>query len=262
MITYKDNPARKFKLGKLPVDKKKLACLPKFSPLLVKANLPTLLAQFDNDVFLNMVGKDGDIYGNDKYGDCGEAGSAHWINHAEKLECGACPPIQATQVVSQYLSETSGQDSGLVLIDHLNLWQRKGLNLGGQIYTIDAFAVIDWNNHKEFAYTIQLLSGAYIGFEVPKYFMDGFEAGKRSFTTQCKGDQIEGGHCVYVVGFDATGIWINTWGVKVHLDWKFVKGFVDEAYAIVDSIDKWANPATDPLNVPLLKSYIPAIQTC
>ena len=248
---YLDNPARRFKLGKNPLT---------LRMLFVKNNLPQLLTQYDNDAALNMAGEDGDIYGNDTVGDCGEAASAHWINHSEKLECGAVPPIKAPQVVSQYLSETHGQDSGLVLLDHLNLWRKTGLNLGGQIYTIDAYASIDWNNHREFEYAIQLLTGAYIGFMVPKYFMDGFEAGKRSFTTQCKGNTIEGGHCVYVVGFDATGIWINTWGVPVHLDWKFVKKFVEEAYALVDSMDKWVNPATDPLNITLLKQYLATIQ--
>jgi hypothetical protein len=33
----------------------------------------------------------------------------------------------------------------------------------------------------------------------------------------------------------------------------------DEAYIVIDQIDSWMNPATDPLNIPLLKEYLAAL---
>lgn len=255
---YLDNPQRKFKLGKLPADKKKLKALLPFRVLLVKSNLPPLLLTYDIDIIMAIV--DTAMYLNDLLGDCVEAGSCHAIQRFEKFECGVQPVIQDADVKAQYFKETGGADDGLVLLTHLELWQKCGLVLGGEIYCIDAFALINWKKHNEVMYAIQLLRGAYLGLQVPKFFMDGFEAGKRAFDVQCKGNTIEGGHCVYACAFDQTGVWIVTWGTRVHVTWKFWDKYVDECYAIVDQVDKWVNPATDPLNIPLLKSYLATIQ--
>ena len=265
---YLNNPQRKFKLGKLPAKHDSRTI--KFKDILNTANLPPLPPEFDIDAKLNVT--DTRMYLNDTYGDCVEAGSCHMINRFEIFECGAIPNIPDADVEAQYFKETGGADSGLVLLDHLKLWKNTGLTFGGKTYTIDAFAGIDWKNHTEFAYAVYLLGGVYIGMMVPKFFMDGFEAGKRFFDDSCKNAKIEGGHCVYsmafiklpsavkVVGLNSVGPVIETWAGRVQLTWRFTDHRFDEAYGVVDSMDKWVNPATDPLNIPLLKSYLATIQ--
>jgi hypothetical protein len=257
-----------FLLGKLPakIDKRTI----KFSSILNAANLPPLPPEFDIDAKLGVT--DTRMYLNDTYGDCVEAGSCHMINRFEMFECGAIPNIPDVDVKTQYFKETGGGDDGLVLLDHLTLWRKEGLAFGGQTYTIDAFSSIDWKNHKEFAYAVYLLDGVYLGMMVPAFFMSGFEAGKRFFDDSCKNAKIEGGHCIYsmafnklpskvkVVSLNDVGPIIETWGARVQLTWKFCDHRFDEAYAVMDSMDKWVNPAADPLNIPLLKQYLATIQ--
>ena len=241
----------------------------KFSTILNKANLPPLPAEYDIDAALGVSDKR--MFLNDTYGDCVEAGSAHMINRFEMFECKAMPDIPDADVKTQYFKETCGGDNGLVLLDHLNLWRKEGLSFGGKIYTIDAFASIHWKDHTEVAYAIYLLNGIYLGMQVPAFFMSGFENGKRYFDTQCTNRRIEGGHCIYghaykklpkkikVVGFNDVGPIIETWAEDVQLTWKFWDLYLDEAYAIVDSIDKWMNPATDPIKTDILTGYLNAL---
>jgi hypothetical protein len=263
------------KLGKLPVDKERVKKLVKFSDVLVSANLPPLPPSFDLDAVLNVT--DTRMFLNDTYGDCVEAGSCHAINRYEQYQCQCTPNIPDADVATQYFKETGGQDTGLNILDHLTTWQTTGLTFGGRTYTIDSFAAINWLDHTELMYAVYLLDGIYLGMQVPTYFMDGFESGQRYFDLQFKNTTIEGGHCIYgmaylpvpptkrkcifkVVSTNATGPIIETWAARVQLSWPFVDTFFDEAYGIIQSFDKWANPATDPLNIPLLKSYVPAIE--
>ena len=242
-------------LGKLPARKDKRTL--KLSSLLIASNLPPLLLLYDIDIVLAII--DTARYLNDLLGDCVEAGSAHAIQRFEKFECGTQPNLPDDDIRKQYFKETGGDDVGLVLLDHLNLWRKDGLDFGGRNYKIYAFASIHWKNHKEVSYAIQLLRGAYLGFQVPKFFMDGFEAGKRSFDVQCKNTRIEGGHCVYACAFNKTGPIIVTWGARVQLTWKFWDKYVDEVYAIIDAPDPWINPATDPIKIDVLKGYLNAL---
>jgi hypothetical protein len=239
-------------LGKLPARKDKRTL--QLKTILTASNLPPLLLLYDIDIVLAII--DTAVYLNDQLGDCVEAGSAHAIQRFEKYECGCQPKLPDTDIRKQYFKETGGADEGLVLLDHLNLWRKEGLDFGGRNYKIYAFASIHWKDHKEVSYAIQLLRGAYLGFQVPKFFMDGFEAGKRSFDAQCKGKQIEGGHCVYACAFNKTGPVIVTWGARVQLTWKFWDKYVDEVYAIIDAPDPWVDAPVNPLNISVLEGYL------
>jgi hypothetical protein len=241
-------------LGKLPAKKDKRNF--KLSKLLILSNLPPLLLTYDIDIILAII--DTAVYLNDQLGDCVVAGSAHAIQRFEKFECGAQPNLSDTDIRAQYFKETGGPDEGLVLLDHLNLWRKDGLDFGKN-FKIYAFALINWKNHKEVSYAIQLLRGAYLGFQVPKFFIDGFEAGKRTFDVQCRNTKIEGGHCVYACAFNKTGPIIVTWGARVQLTWKFWDKYVDECYAVLDAVDPWMDTLNNPLNIPLLKSYLASI---
>src|SRR5208283_2701894 len=106
-------------------------------------------------------------------------------------------------------------------------------------------------------YAVYLLYGAYIGIQVPQSAMDQFNAGQP--WTIVLGSPIEGGHCIYIVGYNATGPVCITWGKKQQMDWNFFDTYCDEAYVVIDSLDAWINPATDPLDITKLEGYIQAI---
>ena len=242
------------KLGKAPAlfDKRTLKL-----KTILKPKLPAPPKTYDADAILGVV--DRRMYLNDTYGDCVVAGSAHAINRFEMFESKSLPDIPDTDVEKQYFKETGGTDDGLVLLTHLNRWREAGLNFGGKVYQIHAFASVNWKNHTEVMQAISLLNGVYLGMLVPAYFMAGFENGKRTFDVQCRNGKIEGGHCIYSPAYikqsNTIGPVVVTWGERVQFTWKFWDKYVDECFALVDEKDSWLDSAS-PLNVPLLESYL------
>jgi len=241
-----------YKLGKLParVDPRTL----KLSKFLVKKALPPLPATFDVDsAFTNF--SDTNMFGNDQYGDCVIAGRAHMTLRFEDFEQSLLLPISTKDCTTEYFKETGGQDSGLDMLTSLNLWRKSGLTAADKIYTIYAYAQINKSNHDELMYSVFLLKGAYTGFNVPKSAMDQFNAGQ-PWTVVANDGGIEGGHCVYIVGYDSTGPVCVTWGAKQHMTWEFWDKYFDEAYAVIDNVDPWMNPAADPLDVSALSNEL------
>lgn len=238
--------ATQYKLGKLPakIDPRTIQL-----KKLIPTALPPLPASFDVDSgFANFT--DTHMFGNDQYGDCVMAGRAHMTLRFEDFEQGFVIPITDKEVEDEYFKETGGQDSGLIMLDSLNEWRQSGWTAAGQIYNIYAFAQIDVSNHNELMYSVYLLRGAYTGFNVPQSAMDQFNAGQPWIVVA--GSPIIGGHCVYIVGYNATGPICVTWGAKQQMEWAFWDTYFDEAYTIIDAQDPWLNPATDPLNVSVL----------
>lgn len=233
-----------YKLGKLPqrIDLRTLQ-LKKF---LVLKNLPPLPASYDVDSeFTNF--SDSNMFGNDQYGDCVMAGRAHMTLRFEDFEQKTEISITDKDVENEYFKETGGQDSGLVMLDSLNEWRKTGWATAGHTYTIYAYAQINVSNHKELQYSVSLLRGAYTGFDVPQSAMDQFNAGK-PWTVVASDGGIIGGHCVYIVGYNATGPVCVTWGQKQQMTWAFWDKYFTEAYAVIDATDPWVNASIDPLN--------------
>lgn len=242
------------KLGKLPqkIDPRTF----QFKKLLVSGNLPQLPDSYDVDsVFTGF--SDNNMFGNDQYGDCVMAGRGHMTLRFEDFEQKKLIPITTQEVLKEYFKESHGQDSGLVMLDSLNEWRKKGWKTAGKTYTIYAYAQMDIKNHNEVKYSVFLLRGAYTGFNVPKSAMDQFNAGQP--WTVVAGSPIEGGHCVYIVGYNPTGPVCVTWGRKQQMTWEFWDAYFDEAYAVVDNRDSWISAKNDPLNCKVLAQELQQI---
>jgi len=82
-------------------------------------------------------------FANDTYGDCVIAGRAHQTLRFESLEQGKRLTITDREVLEEYFKETGGEDTGLVVLDSLKLWRRRGWKAAGARYRIKAFAEID-----------------------------------------------------------------------------------------------------------------------
>jgi len=241
-------------LGKLPkrYDYRTL----QLKNFLVYANLPPLPDICDVDSAFTDFSNN-HMYGNDRYGDCVIAGRAHMTLRFEKFEENLLIPITDKEVTDQYFKESGGIDSGLVMLSSLNVWRQSGWTAAGKPYNIHAYAEIDKANHDELKYTIFLLRGAYTGFSVPQSAMDQFNA--RKPWTVVAGSRIVGGHCVYIVGYNATGPICVTWGANQQMTWEFWDTYFDEAYAIIDNVNAWCDPATDPLNLAELDAQLQEI---
>ena len=147
------------------------------------------------------------------------------------------------------------------MLDSLNVWRKEGWIAGGKHYDIYAFASVDWHNHDEVRAAIYLLRGIYHGFQVPQSAIDQFNAGKIWDVVTPDGG-IVGGHCIYtlayiaIIGYNDIGPVCMTWGRRQQMTWRFFDAYVDEAYVVIDDINKWQNPATDPLDIPTLVGYL------
>ena len=244
-----------YKLGRKPkrIDKRTL----KLGQFLVDKNLPPLPMTFDVDSqFTNMVDKN--MYGNDTLGDCVIAGRAHMTLRMEDFQQQILIPITTQDVETEYFKETGGGDTGLDMLTSLNEWRQSGWSAAGHNYTIYAFAELELDKHSELMYSIYLLDGAYTGFNVPQSAMDQFDNGQIWDVVPDDGG-IVGGHCVYIVAYNSIGPICVTWGQRQPMTWAFWDKYFDEAYGLIDNLDSWVNPATDPLNISALTTDLDEI---
>lgn len=242
-----------YKMGKLPqkVDLRTF----QFKKLLITKNLPVLPTSFNNWItFDNFV--DNHMYANDKYGCCVISGRGHMSLVFEDFEQKILIPITDSEIVNSYLHESHGQDSGLVMLDSLNVWRKEGWWAGGKAYNIYAFAQIDQLHHDDIKYAILLLRGAYIGLGLPISAQK--QIGKVWDIDNGPNGNFGswGGHCVYVYAYNEIGPICVTWGAPQQMTWSFWDKYCDEAYAIVDNKDVWVDPTTDPLNCSILNEYL------
>ncbi|MFF7191802.1 hypothetical protein ACFZAR_43175 [Streptomyces sp. NPDC008222] len=184
------------------------------------------------------------VLGNADWGDCTCAGVAHkrigdvYVNQGKVLK------VTDQQTLALYSAITGfdpnagppGQndtDQGAVCQDVLDFWRKNGF-LGEKIV---AFAKVDLSNLTQVKQAINLFGQIYTGFNFPSSAMDQFNAGQ--VWDVVKGAQIEGGHCVTIGAYDATGLECVTWGAVQKLTWAFLKKYFDEAWVIVtpDMID-------------------------
>ena len=225
-----------FKLGKAPVKTDarnfKLAALLKAPP--------PAPAQYDFD--LAHPGIPMPMFGNDVYGDCVIAARAHLTLRFEDIEQGSILMITDKTVLKEYFKETGGPDSGLIILNSLNEWRHQGWRPTSKKnnYKIHAFAQINQSNHGEVKSAVYLLTAAYIGVALPKSAQSQIQTGQ--IWDVVSGPESApnswGGHCVIIPGYNPTGPVCVTWGRKQQMTWAFFDKYCDEAYAIVDEVDK------------------------
>lgn len=179
------------------------------------------------------------MFGNDAYGDCVIAGRAHQTLRFEDLEQGALIPITDKEVITEYLKESGGQDSGLVVLDSLNSWRKKGWRAAKRIYKIKAFAQINHNDPNEVKSAVFMDLGVGFGLSLPLSAKTQTQSGKIWDVVKGSGSKPNswGGHYTYVSGYTTKGPVCVTWGRKQPMTWSFVKKYCDEAYAIIDAKD-------------------------
>ena len=252
------------KLGKLEplIDKRTI-------PLkaIIRAELlPELPPSYNIDESLGGI-EDNFVFNNFMYGDCVIAARAHQTLRFEKFEQGVQIPIADQEVIDQYFKETGGRDTGLVLLTSLKRWRNEGWKVGDKVYTIYAFASVDWKNHDEVKHCIHLLGGVNFGMMVFQKDLDQFNANEEWQLTGSNGS-FKGRHGVYLyaytdehhdcphcaVGWDDKGLICMTWGKRQRMSWDFWDARIDEAYGIVDNRNKWMGES--PVDVEKLDAYL------
>ena len=178
---------------------------------------------------------------NDKLGCCAIAGVGHAVQTWTQAN-GRIFTIPDSEILRNY--EMLGgydpskpeTDEGCILLNVLKSWK----NLGVSGHRLDAFGYVNRHNHDEVEAAINLFGALYIGFQVPSN-LD--ETPGATWSTQGASD-VEGGHCVILVGYDAQTVTVVSWGRIYKMTWDFFGEFVDEVYAPL-SFD-WISGAVSP----------------
>jgi len=105
---------------------------------------------------------------------------------------------------------------------------------GSGRHKIAAFVEVDPRNTDDVKRTIVDCGAAYIGFNVPQFLMQGTPPAV--WDVQTANTDIIGGHAVILVGYDPNGVRVVSWGQFYTMTWAFFAQYVDEVYAIADSL--------------------------
>jgi hypothetical protein len=157
----------------------------------------------------------------------------------ELVEQGVILDIKEKEVEREYFRETGGGDTGLVVLDSLKAWRKRGWVAAGQRFKIKAFTQIDQADQAEVKRAIFLDVGVGLGFTLPDIAMDQFNAGKPWDVATGPGTRPnpKNGHYVYATGYTLLGPVCVTWGRKQQITWAFLNKYCDEAYGIIDAVN-------------------------
>jgi hypothetical protein len=172
---------------------------------------------------------------NDRLGDCTCAAAGHFIEEwtaysGQKTILSDEQIVAAYSTISGYDPRTGKNDNGAVELDVLKYWK----NTGFAGHKILAFVGLEPENFDHIKASVFLFGGCYIGMALP---LSAQTQGTWSVPpggvsgTGAPGSW--GGHAVPVVGYDAHGLTVVTWGALKRMTWGFWQAYCDEAYALL-----------------------------
>jgi hypothetical protein len=195
------------------------------------------------------------MLGNDSLGDCTIAGAMHTImgwtlNSGKEVLFSTQDAINYYELFDGYNPNDSSTDQGGILLDVLNDWKQQGING----HKVDAYASVTPSNLTEVKQALSLFGPLYCGMNFPK------SARGQSEWTVTKDHSIEGGHCVVMIGYNATGPVFISWGALYQATWEFFSTYFDEIYAAI-SPDWFEKSGVDPtgLNITQLNADLALI---
>lgn len=178
-----------------------------------------------------LIGTEWGMFGNDQYGDCVWAGAAHETILWNK-EAGKNVNMSAANVLCDYAAVTGFDpnkpetDTGTDMQLAASYRKKTGvLDAAGNRHQIAAYLAID--SIVQLKQAIWLFGAAGIGIQFPDSAMKQFHAGKKWSVVH--GAQIEGGHYIPGVSYDAKALYVVTWGKVQIVEWSFIKKYMDEA---------------------------------
>lgn len=179
------------------------------------------------------------MFVNDQLGCCVISGRAHHTLRFEFNEQGVAIPITDAEVKREYLTESGGADSGLVLLYSLRDWRNKGWMAGGKHYRIHSFLEVNPRSPEEIKEATIVGLGIQYGIRLPLSAADQRNAGQIWDTTSGPRAQVGswGGHLVHGCEYDPEGVTVETWGSKQKMTWRFIRDYCDEAYMVIDDVN-------------------------
>lgn len=224
-------------LGKRPKKTDRLKRTIQFRDILVP-NMPRALAAVDYS-----AGVQWDMLGNDVAGNCAAAMILHVIKGWLQLT-GKADDITTADAIALYVAvsgregaaydpATGANDNGLCILDVLNFMRTDGI----RGHKIGAFAEVDPRDFEHIKLAIELYRGGLcIGLMLPTTAQnqDTWDVTPETVPGSWGGHAVDGaGYGIFpVLGYDADGVTIITWGSPKRLTWAFFALCCDEAYVV------------------------------
>jgi hypothetical protein len=170
---------------------------------------------------------------NDRLSDCLCAAAAHMVQVFTELVDGTPYVPSDAEVLAMYqalgyVPADPSTDQGGTIPQALEVWRSQGI--AG--HTIKGWAEIPMSNQAEVVAACATFQGLYAGLNVPQSAVDQFKAGQ-PWRLQSPDGGIAGGHCVPVLGYDARGVTLVTWGRVIRADWDFFYNYFDEVAVVI-----------------------------
>jgi hypothetical protein len=188
------------------------------------------------------------MYGNDQYGDCTCAAAGHMIQSWTANAATEFSPTDESvlRFYEHFVGDPPPPDQGCDMLSVLNYWRSTGLDRR----KITAFASIQLQNQTQAQNAIYLFGSLYIGVALPNFATQGdmLTVPWVVPSTGPVGDAApnqDNGHCIPAVGYDATNLYIVTWGEVKSMSWGFYNAYADESFAVI-SKDFIGPAGTDP----------------
>jgi hypothetical protein len=178
------------------------------------------------------------MYYNDQYGDCTCAAAGHLIQSWTANAGNEITPPDPTVLsfYEHFVGTPPPPDEGCDMLSVLKYWRKTGLDE----HKVTAFASIQLQNHVQAQNAIYLLGGIYIGvalpnsvvpqggnyLEIPWVVPPGGPVGDAA-------PNQNNGHCIPAVAYDATNLYVVTWGAVKSMSWQFYDAYADESFAVV-----------------------------
>jgi hypothetical protein len=156
-------------------------------------------------------------------GDCTFAGAGN--RQIQVSTAAGNPLVPDTDILVSEYDQMSPGDDGCVMLDVLNRWRKTGI--AGR--TIGAFASVRPRNRLHVMQAIANLEGLYCGWLLPDEWLDAAPGAVWDTGEPNRNN----GHCMLVVGYDAVGVTVVTWGALQKITWAGFETCCEEAYAIV-----------------------------
>ena len=218
-------------LGRLParVDSK----VPALEAVLTKA-LPTAKSSFD--IYEQAVGSKWILGHNDTVGDCTCAGVSNIIlgltTSAKKAVRIPDDAVLALyESITGYNPANPSSDTGALIEDVLAYWHGTGVktHVGKDaLDKINGFATVDHKNHTLVKQALEAMGPLDVGIDLPS----GWEQSPEWLASNA-GSTIAGGHCITMIGYNAIGPRIVSWGEVFQMDWEGWDYFVMEAHVLL-----------------------------
>ena len=176
---------------------------------------------------------------NDTLGDCTCAAVFHarqiWTENTgiENTQPDA-EVLKLYEAACGYNPKDPNTDQGGVEQDVLKYLLNKGVPLAdGTTDKILAFVEVDQKNLNEVKLAVSDFGLAYIGIEVPGNIFkpNGDPLAVWDYVPNASS---EGGHAIIIVGYDAVGFTVISWGELYKMTYAFFNHYCDEVYAIAD----------------------------